>query len=80
MAAAFTFGSLGDILTLCQLGVQLGTALSSSRGSSKDYLDFRNDVDAYGAVLMKVSAPPCFLRLHRVGKRANASCFVSRVA
>ncbi len=54
--AAFTFGSLGDILTLCQLGVQLGTALSSQRGSSKEYLEFRKDVEAYGAVLMQVSA------------------------
>ncbi|KAH8774771.1 hypothetical protein F5883DRAFT_547581 [Diaporthe sp. PMI_573] len=56
MAAAFTFGSLGDILAICQIGVSLGKAISDKRGSAKDYQEFRNDVDSLVQVLMQVAA------------------------
>jgi hypothetical protein len=54
MAAAFTFGSIGDIIAVCQIGIQLGTAISNKRGSSREYQDFRNDVDAFVEVLIQV--------------------------
>ncbi|WYZ36717.1 hypothetical protein EsH8_II_000223 [Colletotrichum jinshuiense] len=54
MSAVFTFGSLGDILTLCQIAMALGKAVGDSQGSAKTYQALKNDIDAFVHILMKV--------------------------
>ncbi|KAI0875786.1 hypothetical protein GGS24DRAFT_272331 [Hypoxylon argillaceum] len=56
MSASFTFGSFGDIIALTQIAVQLGRALSASRGSAKEYQDLRQDLDGFVKVLTLVIA------------------------
>lgn len=59
MELALTFGSLGDIIAICQIALQLGRALSTSRdgasGSAKEYQSLRSDLDQFVRVLMQVS-------------------------
>jgi hypothetical protein len=57
MSAALTFGSVGDIIALCGLAVELGRALSGARGSAREYQDLREDLNLFVQVLMQV----CFL-------------------
>ncbi|KAL6364619.1 hypothetical protein LRP88_02022 [Fusarium phalaenopsidis] len=58
MEVALTFGSLGDIIAICQVAVQLGRAIGvGSRvvgESAKEYQDFREDLDAFVRILMQV--------------------------
>ena len=78
MSAAITFGSLGDILAVCQIAWSLGKALSGSRGSAKEYQDLKKDLDCFAQVLMQVLncafSPMCLVdtdepaRLSRYGK------------
>ncbi|KAB5539410.1 hypothetical protein GE09DRAFT_317495 [Coniochaeta sp. 2T2.1] len=56
MSAALTFGSLGDIIALCGLAVELSRALGSARGSAKEYQALRKDLDQFVQVLMQVIA------------------------
>jgi hypothetical protein len=56
MPFAPTFGSVGDFIAVCQLCVALARVLDSEKGSIKEYQDFRKDIDAYGVILMQVSA------------------------
>jgi hypothetical protein len=53
-----TFGSLGDIIAICQLSVQLGRALGlgckAAGGSAKDYQDLRQDLDLFVQILLQV--------------------------
>lgn len=58
MSAALTFGSLGDIIAICQLVNELGQALSDSRGSGREYRDLRQDLDAFVRILMLVCLFP----------------------
>ncbi|KAH6682232.1 hypothetical protein F5X68DRAFT_233950 [Plectosphaerella plurivora] len=44
MAASFSFGSVGDIIALCQIAVELGRALDDTRGSAKEYQDLQQDL------------------------------------
>lgn len=55
MSAGFSFGSLGDILQLCHIGIAVGKALDDSRGSVQDYQDLRNDLDQFVHILQNVS-------------------------
>lgn len=55
MSAAFTFGSLGDIIAICQIAWSLGKALTDSHGSAKDYQDLKQDLEVFAQVLMQVS-------------------------
>jgi hypothetical protein len=57
MSAAFTFGSVGDIITICQLVVQLSRALSSANGAVREYADLRRELDLFAQVLMQASLP-----------------------
>ncbi|OTB07656.1 hypothetical protein M426DRAFT_8650 [Hypoxylon sp. CI-4A] len=52
--ASFTFGSFGDIITTCQLALELGRALSSARGSANEYQSLRKDLDAFVDTLVHV--------------------------
>jgi hypothetical protein len=56
MSAALTFGSVGDIIALCGLAIELGRALGSVRGSAKEYQTLRKDLDQFVQVLMQVIA------------------------
>ncbi|KAH7254936.1 hypothetical protein MRS44_016409 [Fusarium solani] len=60
MEVALTFGSLGDIIAICQVAVQLGRAIGVGSGvvgeSAKEYQDFREDLDAFVRILMQVVA------------------------
>lgn len=60
MEVALTFGSLGDIIALCQLAIQLGRAVGvggvAARGeSAKEYQKLRDDLDLFIAILTEVS-------------------------
>jgi hypothetical protein len=56
MSAALTFGSVGDVIALCGLAVELSRALSHARGSAAEYRCLRNDVDQFIEVLKQVIA------------------------
>ncbi|KAI0134228.1 hypothetical protein BJ170DRAFT_609022 [Xylariales sp. AK1849] len=60
MEVALTFGSLGDIIAVCQLAIQLGKAIGVGRrdagGSSLDYLGLTKDLELFVAILMQVVA------------------------
>ncbi|KAK3896403.1 hypothetical protein C8A05DRAFT_20612 [Staphylotrichum tortipilum] len=57
MEAALTFGSLGDIMAVCQLAIYLGRAIGSSQyGSAKEYQALRKDLDGFVKALMQVVA------------------------
>ena len=55
-AAAVTFGSIGDIIAVCQLAVQLGRALSDAAGSAIRYQELRADLNTFANILMQVVA------------------------
>ncbi|KAI0005667.1 hypothetical protein F4779DRAFT_597903 [Xylariaceae sp. FL0662B] len=54
MEAALTFGSVGDIIALCQIAIQLGRALAGN--SAKEYRDLRQDLDVFIGILVEVVA------------------------
>ncbi|KAK8062324.1 hypothetical protein PG997_014421 [Apiospora hydei] len=51
MEVALTFGSVGDIIAICQIAIQLSRALgvgcAEASGSAKEYQDLRKDLDAF---------------------------------
>lgn len=60
MEVALTFGSLGDIVQVCQLAIQLGRAVGVGcgapvSGSVTDYRQVRENLDNFIQVLMQVS-------------------------
>ncbi|KAM0440867.1 hypothetical protein ACHAPT_000169 [Fusarium lateritium] len=56
MEVALTFGSLGDIIQLCQLAIQLGKAVGGAAGgeSAKEYQELGDDLDSFVRILMQV--------------------------
>ncbi|SPQ23306.1 da148293-8f97-42f1-93ff-fcc8079fafbe [Thermothielavioides terrestris] len=60
MEVALTFGSLGDIIAICQLCVQLSRALGLGRkavgGSALEYQELRKDLNLFIQVLLQVVA------------------------
>jgi hypothetical protein len=60
MELALTFGSIGDIIQVSQLAIQLGRAIGLGCGaaggeSSREYLELRDDLDVFVRILMQVS-------------------------
>ena len=53
--ASITFGSVGDIVTVCGLVRKAIIALSKSRGSSAQYRELLKEIDSLGAALQSVS-------------------------
>jgi hypothetical protein len=51
MSAAFTFGSIGDIIAICQIAWSLGKALSDS---AEDYQNIKHDLETFTQILMQV--------------------------
>ncbi|KAB5550919.1 hypothetical protein GE09DRAFT_154848 [Coniochaeta sp. 2T2.1] len=56
MSAAFSFGSLGDIIAICQLAYEFARALHDSTGSAKEYQELREDVDGSTQLLLQLMA------------------------
>ena len=54
MSAGFTFGSVGDIVSLCIIIKDLVKALDDSRGSSSEYQEVIRELWALERVLMEV--------------------------
>lgn len=54
MEAALTFGSVGDIIAICQIVIQLGRALRSAGGSAQEYQELCRDLDAFVQILLQV--------------------------
>lgn len=81
MSTALTFGSLGDIIALCGLAVELSRALSTAHGSAREYQSLRKDLDQFVQVLMQVIATyeqfensPSLDSLRRVTKSIVDEC------
>lgn len=55
MEVGLTLGSLGDIIAVCQIAIQLGRAIGDSQyGSAKSYQDLTKELDMFVKVLMQV--------------------------
>ncbi|KAK8112668.1 hypothetical protein PG984_013194 [Apiospora sp. TS-2023a] len=54
MEVALTFGSVGDLIAICQIAIQLRQALGTASGSAKEYQDLREDVDNFTQILGQV--------------------------
>ena len=52
--SGITFGSVGDIIAVGQIGWALAQALSSSRGSSKEYQALVKELQRFDQALMQV--------------------------
>ncbi|KAK3941234.1 hypothetical protein QBC46DRAFT_353431 [Diplogelasinospora grovesii] len=81
MEVALTFGSLGDIIAICQIVIELSRALGSTAGSAREYQDIREDLDSFVRVLMQVTATyeqyevsPWLEGVDKEIKRAVAEC------
>ena len=59
MEVALTFGSVGDIIAVCQLAVKLSRALGGSPcGSAKEYQGLQKDLDVFVRILSRVRTLP----------------------
>ena len=60
MEVGLTFGSLGGIIAICQLSVQLSRALGlgcrATGGSAKDYQDLLQDLALFVQILLQVGS------------------------
>lgn len=59
MEVALTFGSVGDIIQLCQLAIRLRRAIGAGCNavgeSEKEYQELREELDTLVRILMQVS-------------------------
>lgn len=59
MSIAITFGSVGDIIAVAQITAQLLKALSTSRGSSKEFREVVQELETFhGALEQACSSLP----------------------
>ncbi|KAK8030024.1 hypothetical protein PG993_011315 [Apiospora rasikravindrae] len=60
MEVALTFGSVGDIVAICQIAIHLSRALgvgcAEASGSAKEYQDLRKDLDSFTHILVQIVA------------------------
>lgn len=54
MKFGLTFGSLGDIIAVSQIAIELSRTLGSAGGSTKQYQELREGLDGFVRVLMHV--------------------------
>jgi hypothetical protein len=52
--SGITFGSVGDIIAVWQIALQLAQALSDSRGSAKEYHALIRELQAFDQALLQV--------------------------
>ncbi|KAH8165437.1 hypothetical protein CIB48_g2818 [Xylaria polymorpha] len=78
MSIAFTFGSLGDIITLSQIAIQLGRTLAGDvTGSSQQYKDLRDELSAFTRVIetyQQHEVTPLFTSLDAITKAIIDDC------
>ncbi|RYP69338.1 hypothetical protein DL771_006148 [Monosporascus sp. 5C6A] len=78
MEVALTFGSLGDIIAVCQIAIQLGKALgvgyAGVSGSAKEYQDLRKNLDTFVQVLMHREFSPTLDSLAHATKSVVEEC------
>ncbi|KID65919.1 hypothetical protein MAN_05578, partial [Metarhizium hybridum] len=80
MEVALTFGSLGDIIQLCQLAIQLGRAVgvgcgAAGGGSTREYQHLRHDLDVLVvATYQQHELSPCLQVLDDVSKSVVDEC------
>ncbi|EXU97164.1 hypothetical protein X797_009783 [Metarhizium robertsii] len=80
MEVALTFGSLGDIIQLCQLAIQLGRAVGVGCGaaggaSTREYQHLRHDLDVLVvATYQQHELSPCLQVLDDVSKSVVDEC------
>ncbi|KAK8929294.1 hypothetical protein VCV18_001956 [Metarhizium anisopliae] len=80
MEVALTFGSLGDIIQLCQLAIQLGRAVgvgcgAAGGGSTREYQHLRHDLDVLVvATYQQHEVSPCLQVLDDVSKSVVDEC------
>lgn len=53
--SGITFGSVGDIIAVGQIALALAQALSSSRGSAKEYQSLVKELEKFDQALLQVS-------------------------
>jgi hypothetical protein len=51
--SGITFGSVGDIIAVGQIAVQLVQALSDSRGSTKEYRELMRELQMFDQALLQ---------------------------
>lgn len=54
MDVGLSFGSVGDIIAICQLIIELGKALNDTTGSTAQYRELRGELDDFVRLLMQV--------------------------
>lgn len=61
--SGITFGSVGDIIAVGQIALQLAKALSDSRGSAKAYQALVKELQNFDQALLQVSTILHFLNV-----------------
>ena len=54
MECGLAFGSVGDIISICRIVIELRRALRDTAGSAQQYQELRKDLDDYLRILMQV--------------------------
>jgi hypothetical protein len=63
--SGITFGSVGDIIAVWQIALQLAQALSKSRGSAREYCELRKELKAFDQALLQVGRDLILLAMLR---------------
>lgn len=56
MEVGLSFGSVGDIIAVCQLIAELGKALNDATGSPAQYQEIHKELDDFVSLLMQASS------------------------
>lgn len=71
MAAVFSFGSFGDIVTLCQLVLEIKQALQDGHGSHAEYQMLVQELDNFAMTLLPLQRIQRRIEEHPVGSRVT---------
>jgi hypothetical protein len=63
--SGISFGSVGDIIAVGQIALQLAQALSDSRGSAKEYRELMSELQTFDQALLQVRRPLILLAMMR---------------
>lgn len=63
--SGITFGSVGDIITIGQIALQLAQALSDWRGSAKEYRSLIKELQTFDQALLQVRRDLILLAMMR---------------
>lgn len=73
MAAVFSFGSFGDIVTLCQLVLEIKQALQDGHGSHAEYQMLVQELDNFAITLLPLQRIQRRIEEHPVDSRVTSS-------